>query len=288
LNQADANARSRRFRELINAPEILVMPGVHDPLSAKVFQSLGFKAVQCSSWGIAAANGLPEGGIHSFGDHREAVRKIVQAVDIPANADMEAGYGGPHHVAQVVRELVQIGAAGMNMEDRAWRNSHRDPVRLAPLEYQLEKIAAVVDTRRALGSEFVLNARTDALTVTGADPEQMMAEAIKRANAFRKAGADLLFIWGAPTREQIARLVKEIDGPVAISGHAIKLTVGDLEELGVARVSYGSMSVDMEASAVGRLGKAILEEGSFASVADFMHETDIRGLIYGRVLRTAT
>jgi len=281
VKQADANARSRRFRELIDAPDILVMPGVHDPLSALVFEAQGFQAVQCSSWGIAAAAGIPEGGIHSFGDHREAIRKIVAAVDIPANADMEAGYGGPEHVAHVVRELVQIGAAGMNMEDRAWRNSHREPVRLDPLEYQLDKIAAVADTRRALGSEFVLNARTDALTVTGADPEETMSEAIKRANAFCKAGADLLFVWGAPSRDQIARLVKEIDGPVAISGHAITLTVAELQELGVARVSYGSMSMNMAASAVARLGKAIVNEGSFASVADFMHEFDIRKLIYG-------
>lgn len=281
MTAADANSRSRRFRELIGAPEILVMPGVHDALSAKVFEALGFKAVQCSSWGIAAAAGMPEGGIHSFGDHREAVRKIVQAVDIPANADMEAGYGGPAHVAQVVRELVQIGAAGMNLEDRAWRSSHRDPIRLEPLEYQLEKIAALVDTRRALGSEFVLNARMDALTVTGGDPETMMAEAIKRANAYRKAGADLLFIWGTPSRAQIARAVKEIDGPVAISGHGITLTVAELQELGVARVSYGSQSAAITAGAVAKLGKALLEQGSFASVADLMHEIDIRKLVYG-------
>ena len=275
------NAASRTFRELINAPEILVMPGVHDALSAKVFQAAGFQAVQCSSWGIAAAAALPEGGIHSFGDHREAVRKIVQAVDIPANADMEAGYGGPEHVAQVVRELIQIGAAGMNMEDRAWRWSHHDPVRLIPLEQQLEKIAALLDTRRALGSDFVLNARTDALTVTGADRAEAVEEAIKRATAFRGAGADLLFIWGAPTRDQIARLVKEIDGPVAISGHGISLTVAELQELGVARVSYGSASLNAAAGGVAKLAEALLEDGSAARVGDLLHAVDTRKLIYG-------
>ena len=90
--QADANARSRRFRELIDAPDILVMPGVHDPLSAKVFESLGFKAVQCSSWGIAAAAGIPEGGIHSFGggvgpDGRETRAVNVRCLE---NVDVEA------------------------------------------------------------------------------------------------------------------------------------------------------------------------------------------------------
>ena len=276
-----ANARSRLLRELIRAPEILVMPGVHDALSAKMFELAGFKAVQCSSWGIAAAAGLPEGGIHSFADNREAIRKIVSAVRIPVNADVEDGYGGPRHVARVTRELIQIGAAGMNLEDRAWRASPTEPVTLIPLEAMLEKIAAVMEARRAEGSEFVLNARTDALTVTGTDPARALDEAIKRGNAFAEAGADLIFIWGAPTREQIRHLTREIKAPVAISGHAITLTVSELQELGVARVSYGSASANVAAGAVYRLGRAILEEGSPASVADLASTVDLRHLLYG-------
>lgn len=277
-----SNERSRLLRELIRAPEILVMPGVHDALSAKVFEAAGFRAVQCSSWGIAAAAGLPEGGTHSFADNREAIRKIVQAVDIPANADVEDGYGGPRQVRQVVRELIQIGAAGMNLEDRAWRNAPTDPIRLISLEEMLQKVAAVTETRRALGSEFVLNARTDALTATGADPERALEEAITRGNAFAQAGADLVFIWGAPSREQIRRLTRAIQAPVAISGHAITLSVQELQELGVARVSYGTASVNAAAGAVHRVARAILDDGSPASERALAHEVDVRALIYAR------
>ncbi len=277
---ATPNERSRLLRDLIRAPEILVMPGVHDALSAKVFEAAGFRAVQCSSWGIAAAAGLPEGGIHSFADNREAIRKIVQAVAIPVNADVEGGYGGPRHVRQVVRELIQIGAAGTNLEDRAWRAAPTDPIRLIPLDQMLEKIAAVLEVRQAMGSEFVLNARTDALIVTGADPEQALEEAILRGNAFARAGADMVFIWGAPTREQIQRLTRSIQAPVAISGHAIDLTVQELQELGVARVSYGTASVNVAAGAVYRLARAILDEGSPAAVRDLAHTVDLHRLIY--------
>jgi methylisocitrate lyase len=257
------------------------MPGVHDAISAKVFEAAGFKAVQCSSWGIAAAAGLPEGGIHSWADHREAIRKIVRAVNIPANADVEDGYGGPYHVRQVVRELIQIGAAGTNLEDRAWRASPQQPTRIIPLDDMLEKINAVVETRRQEGSEFFLNARTDALTVSGADPDEMLEEAVRRGNAFAQAGADLVFIWGAPTREQIRSLTTRINAPVAISGHAIKLTVPELQELGVARVSYGSASVNVAAGAVHRLGRAILDQGSPAAVDDLAHAFDARRAILG-------
>lgn len=277
---ATPNERSRLLRDLIRAPEILVMPGVHDALSAKVFEAAGFRAVQCSSWGIAAAAGLPEGGIHSFADNREAIRKIVQAVAIPVNADVEGGYGGPRHVRQVIRELIQIGAAGTNLEDRAWRAAPTDPIRLIPLDQMLEKIAAVLEVRQAMGSEFVLNARTDALIVTGADPDKALEEAIVRGNAFARAGADMVFIWGAPTREQIQRLTRSIQAPVAISGHAIDLTVQELQELGVARVSYGTASVNVAAGAVYRLARALLDEGSPASVRDLAHTVDLHKLIY--------
>lgn len=277
----DANAKSRLLRELVRAPRILVMPGVHDALSAKVFEAAGFRAVQCSSWGIAAAAGLPEGGVHSWADHREAIRKIVQAVDIPANADIEDGYGGPRQVRQVVRELIQIGAAGTNLEDRAWRASPHEPIRLIPLEAMLEKLNAVVETRRQQGSEFFLNARTDALTVTGADPAEALEEAIRRGNAFARAGADLVFVWGAPTAEQIRALTSRIQAPVAISGHGIALTVQELQALGVARVSYGSASANVAAGAVHRLARAILDQGSPAPVDDLAHAVDLRRLIWG-------
>jgi methylisocitrate lyase len=273
------NDRCRRLRALIQAREILVMPGVHDALSARVFEAAGFQAVQCSSWGIAAAAGLPEGGVHSFADNRESVRKIVRAVDIPANADAEAGYGGPRHVSVVARELILVGAAGMNLEDGAFRAAPTDPYTLVAREEMLEKIAAVMAARRALGSDFVLNARTDALLAAGAAPDVALDEAIARGRAYAAAGADLIFVFGARTREQIARLVREIDAPVSISGEGLDLTVRELEALGVARVSFGVASVRAAAGAAQQVARAILDHGSVQPIRALTSAVDVGALV---------
>jgi 2-methylisocitrate lyase-like PEP mutase family enzyme len=272
------NDRCCRLRNLIQARGILIMPGVHDALSARVFEAAGFQAVQCSSWGIAAAAGLPEGGVHSFADNRESIRKIACAVDIPVNADAESGYGGPRHVSEVARELILVGAAGMNLEDAASRAAPAEPLRLIPLDEMLDKIGAVIAAKRALGSDFVLNARTDAL-LTGGDPETALKEAIARGRAFARAGADLIFAYGARTREQIARLVGGIDAPVSISGEGLDLTVRELEALGVARVSFGVASVRAAAGAVAEVARAIRDHGSVQSIRSLTSAVDVGALV---------
>jgi methylisocitrate lyase len=273
------NDRSRRLRALIQARQILVMPGVHDALSAQIFEAAGFPAVQCSSWGIAAAAGLPEGGVHSFADNREAVRRIVRAVSIPVNADAEDGYGGPRHVQEAARELILVGAAGMNLEDRAPRRDPRGPIQTLPEDEMLEKIAAVGRARAALGSDFVLNARTDALLVAGADPVAALEDAVRRGRAYAAAGADLIFCWGARTREQVAALVRGIDHPVAISAETARLTVAELEALGVARVSFGTASVHAAAAATHELAETIRRDGSTRALDERLRSVDIGRLV---------
>src|SRR5947209_13644796 len=109
---AGANQKSQRLRELLRAPEILVMPGAFDTLSALLFESMGFPGIQGTSGGIAAVHGLRDG---TLGLHRtvEAYRAMAAAVEVPLNADGEKGFGGPEQVAETVRRLVEIGIAGM-------------------------------------------------------------------------------------------------------------------------------------------------------------------------------
>jgi 2-methylisocitrate lyase-like PEP mutase family enzyme len=234
---AAANERSRRLRELVLAPEILVMPGAWDPLSAILFERLGFKAVQGGSAAIAAMLGYPDGEVISREQTVEATRALVAAVSVPVNADGERGYGGPQETAATVSAFVEAGAAGMNLEDSvpsdAWRG-------LAPIEQHLEKIAAVMEAKRALDSEFFLNARVDVFAVMSDDPKAALAEAIKRGNAYAEAGGDCIFYLAVTDRETIATLVKEVAAPVSIFGLADTPSVAELQELGVARVSYGS------------------------------------------------
>src|SRR5512134_389677 len=110
-----ANEKSRRLRELVRAPEILVMPGAYDVLSARLFEQMGFKAIQGTSGGIAAVLGYPDGEIMSRSLFLDITGKIAAAVALPVNADGERGYGDEQGVRETVRALVAAGVAGMNL-----------------------------------------------------------------------------------------------------------------------------------------------------------------------------
>ncbi|HEX6768652.1 MAG TPA: isocitrate lyase/PEP mutase family protein, partial [Candidatus Binatia bacterium] len=114
-----ANAKSARLRELVRAPEILVMPGAYDVLSALLFEQMGFKAIQGTSGGIAAALGYPDGEAMSREQFIELSGNFAAAVSVPFNADGERGYGDENGVRDTVRALVARGVAGMNLEDGA-------------------------------------------------------------------------------------------------------------------------------------------------------------------------
>jgi len=275
---AAANEQSRRLRDLVRAPEILVMPGAHDVLSALLFARMGFKAIQCSSSGIAAVLGYPDGEVMGRDRFAEITGQIAAAVEVPVNADGEAGYGGASQIPETIRALVEAGAAGMNLEDGVKEGRGHW---LADLPQQLEKIAAVHDAKRALKSEFFLNARVDALTVMAGDPAGALDEAVKRGNAYAESGADCIFYLNAHTRETIGRLVREVRAPVSVLAGAQTVGVRELQELGVARVSYGSAFTRMAIGAVRRLAQEIQQQGTLALLADALPSNEFRSLVEG-------
>ena len=274
-----ANEKSRRLRELVRAPEILVMPGAHDVLSALLFARMGFKAIQCSSSGIAAVLGYPDGEVLGRDRFAEITGQIAAAVDTPVNADGEAGYGGARQIPETVRALIEAGAAGMNLEDGV--KEGRGQRVLADLPQQLEKIAAVNDAKRALKSEFFLNARVDAMAIITDDPVKALDEAVRRGNAYAESGADCIFYLNAHTREVIGRLVRDVRAPVSVLAGAQTVGVRDLQDLGVARVSYGSAFTRMAIGAVRRLAQEIQQQGTLASLADALPSNEFRSLVEG-------
>ena len=257
---AAANARSRRLRELIRAPKILVMPGAYDVLSARLFESLGFPAMQGTSGGIAGIYGLRDEEL--LGRERTAAiyKEMVAAVSVPVNADGEKGYGGPEEMGETVRQFVAAGVAGMNLEDSDY-HPHGTPMQLLPLDVMLAKIRAVMEAKRALGSEFFLNARVDVFG-TGVTHRDGMAEAIRRGNSYAEAGADCTFIFRPPDAEGIRTLVREIRAPLSILATADSPSVSELEALGVARVSYGTAFTRLAVTAVRRLAGELLRGGN--------------------------
>ncbi len=217
----------------------LVMPGCYDALSARLIEMCGFEALQVSGFALSASMlGLPDVGLISFYEVLMQTRNIVNAVDIPVMADADTGYGNAINVIRTVREFERIGCAGINIEDQVFpkKCGHMEGKRLISEEEMVLKIMAARD---ALSDpDFVINARTDAISIYGIE------EAIRRGNSYAKAGADVIFVEALERIEDIKRIVKEIDAPVSINlfdavtgGRTPLVAIEELREMGVARIS---------------------------------------------------
>jgi 2-methylisocitrate lyase-like PEP mutase family enzyme len=272
---AGANEKSRRLRELIRAPEILVMPGAYDVLSALLFEQMGFKAIQGTSGGIAAAVGYPDGEAISRDRFIELSGSFAAAVSVPFNADGERGYGDENGVRDTVRELIARGVAGMNLEDGAAKGKGG----LVELSEQLRKIKAVMETKRQLGSEFFLNARVDSFHVMPGDPKRALHEAIHRGNAYAEAGGDCIFYLFLHSAETIGTIAKEVQAPISILAGPQSPSVQELQDLGVARVSYGSGFTKAAITAVKRLAQEILEKGTCSQLKEAMQTPELTALV---------
>ena len=254
-----ANTQSRRLRELLHAPEILVMPGAYDVLSARLFEAMGFSAIQGTSGGIAAVHGLFDEELLGRERTAEVYRAMVAGVSAPVNADGEKGYGGPEAMSDTVRAFVAAGAAGMNLEDSDY-HPHGAPMTLVSLERQVEKIHAVMEAKRGLGSEFFLNARVDVLG-TVRDPREGIDEVIRRGNSYAEAGADCIFIFRPGDAATIGTLVREIRAPLSVLAGEDTPSIPELQDLGVARVSYGAALSRHAITAVKQLADVLLDHG---------------------------
>ncbi|MGH7811379.1 MAG: isocitrate lyase/PEP mutase family protein [Candidatus Binatia bacterium] len=275
---AAANAKSRRLRELIVAPEILVMPGAYDVLSALLFQQLGFEAIQCTSGGIAAALGYPDGEVISRDLFVQVTASFAAAVSVPVNADGEKGYGDEEGVKETVRSLVTAGVAGMNLEDSVAKGGSG----LVELSQQLRKIKSVMDTKQELGSEFFLNARVDAFHAILNDPKKALDEAIRRGNAYAEAGGDCIFYLNLHSAAIIDTVAKEVKAPISILAGPQSPSVSELQDLGVARVSYGSGFMKAAISGAKHLAQEILEKGTCSLLKDGMQTPEINALVTKR------
>jgi 2-methylisocitrate lyase-like PEP mutase family enzyme len=221
------------FRELHNG--FFVMPNAWDAGSAVVLADAGFPAIATTSAGIAFSLGkgdhtLPDGApAVSREDMFARVQEITAASAVPVNGDLEDGYGSaPDKVAETITLAREAGLAGGNIEDYDGRE-------LYDVELSVERIVAA---REAAGPDFVLTARTDGQLLR---TPTSLADSIDRANRFREAGADCLYVPGVNDLTAIRTLVQEVDGAlnVVLGLGTSGLTVGDLQEAGVTRISLG-------------------------------------------------
>ena len=239
--------RASVLRAKLQRRKALVVPGCHDALSAKIIESAGFEAVQVSGFGLAGSLlGKPDVGLVDMKDILDITGHIARAVSIPVMADIDTGGGNALNAASLTERLIEMGVAGVNIEDQIFpkRCGHMEGKQVIPAGEMAGKVRAMVDVRRRLGRDIVINARTDSYTVHG------LPEAISRANLYLDSGADLVFLDGIGTRADIERAVREIHGLLSVNlmdgvtGVKTELvSIPELAALGVARVSIPVASI---------------------------------------------
>lgn len=272
--------KTTAFAERHRGPGMIVLPNAWDPGSAVMLARAGFPFVATTSAGISFAQGVADGERLSRSRMLELAGQIAAAVDVPVTADLEAGYGPlPEDVAETVKGAFEAGLVGCNIEDGT-----SDPDRpLIELPLAVERIHAGAEAARATGAPFVLNARTDPYLARVGTPQENLAEAIRRANAYREAGADCLFVPGALGPETIATLVREIQGPVNVlgarGGAAQTLSMAELEALGVRRASLGGSLMLATLALVQRAAAELLERGTVSYTRDALSNADGNALM---------
>ncbi|MGA2771440.1 MAG: isocitrate lyase/PEP mutase family protein [Bryobacteraceae bacterium] len=239
--------RASILRRALERRAGLVVPGCHDALSARIVESAGFEAVQVSGFGVAGSLlGKPDVGLVDMKDVLDITGHIVRAVRIPVMADIDTGGGNAINAASITERLIEMGVAGVNIEDQVFpkRCGHMEGKQVIPAEEMAGKVRAMADARKRLGADIVINARTDSYAVLGIE------EAIRRANLYLDAGADLAFLDGIGTRADIERAVGGIHGLLsvnlmdAVTGVKTELIpIPELAAMGVARVSIPVASI---------------------------------------------
>ena len=271
--------KGARFAQSHLEPGIIVLPNAWDVGSAVMMAEAGFSAIATTSAGIAFALGFPDGQRISRDRMLESVAQIVAAVPVPVTADLEAGYGPrPEDVASTVRGALNVGAVGCNIED----SSGNADSPLFDIELACDRIRAGAEAARSSNVAFVLNARVDPYLGPGLDAANF-TEAVKRANAYRVAGADCLFVLGPMDGETIGRLVREIDGPLNVlgarGGVSSSLSVSDLERLGVKRVSLGGSLATAAFGCVQRALQELHESGTFTYARTALSHSEVNAVM---------
>ena len=255
--------KAEELRKLHGGPRVLVLPNAWDVASARVLEELGFPAIATTSAGVAFALGYPDGQRISREDMLDVVGRFARAVRVPVTADMEAGYGTtPKDMAETAKAIVAAGAVGLNLEDVTGDTESTQ----VETKLQSEKIRAIRDTSAALGVPLVINARTDVYLMPIGPEATRFDRTVERLRAYRAAGADCLFAPGVSDRGLIEKLVKAVAAPLNILVTPGCPSIPELETLGVRRASIGSGVMRSTLGLVRRIGKELLEKGTYSTV----------------------
>lgn len=249
------------LRHLLEQPETLLAPGCFDALSARIVEAGGHEAVFCGGFSVAASRlGLPDVGLLSYGEMADQVSVVSSATSLPVIADADTGYGNPINAQRSVLGFARAGASCVMIEDQEWPKQcgHTDGKRVVDRDEAVARVRAAVDVRNHHGLDVLVMARTDAAAAVGFD------EALRRADAFAAAGADLTFLEAPRSVDEMARYCAEVPGHKVANlvedGRTPWLSPAELAEVGYAMALY-PVSLLLHGAGAMRAASAALRDG---------------------------
>ena len=255
--------KAEALRAMHDRTRILVLVNAWDAMSARVIEEAGARAIATSSATMAQALGYPDGEAAPRGEIVAAIARIARAVDAPVTADIESGFGAtPADVGETIRMVIDAGALGVNLEDAI----HERRGELYDLPQALDRLNAAREAAAKAGVPIVINARTDVFLLGVGPKEGRLDLAISRANAFREAGADCLFVPGVRDGQRIGEMAKRLNGPLNILAGPGAPPVAELERMGVARVSVGSWPGLVAMTNARKAGRELLGAGTYTFI----------------------
>ncbi len=249
------------LRTRLRAKELLVAPGVFDGISARIADQMGFEALYMTGYGTVASHlGLPDAGIATYSDMVGRVAAIAHGTATPLIADGDTGYGGLLNVQYTVRGYEAAGAVAIQLEDQEFpkKCGHMLGRRVVAVEDMVDKVKVAVASRES--SDFLIIARTDARTTLGLD------EALRRAEAYAKAGADILFVESPESVEEMRTIGRSFDKPLMANmvegGRTPILDRKTLEEIGYSIAIFPALGFLAAGEALRQAYRQLKEKGS--------------------------
>jgi methylisocitrate lyase len=257
---------SARFRQLMQAAEILKMPGAHDGLAAQVARNVGFDALYLSGAAYTASRGLPDLGIIYSDEVAWRARDLIRSTNLPVLVDIDTGFGGVLNAARTAREMVEAGVAAVQIEDQELpkKCGHLNGKKLVTAEEMAQKIRAIKEAAPTL----IVIARTDAKASEGIDA------AIERANLYVQSGADGIFPEALINEEEFRQFREKVDAPLLANmtefGKTPYFTASQFESWGYQMVIFPVTSLRVAAKAYQKVFEEIFEKGTQKDSLDQM------------------
>lgn len=265
--------KSSLLRRYILDDEILILPVAHDALCARIAEQTGFKAIFTAGYSNSAAYlGKPDVSLMTLTEMVDCASRIADATNLPVFADGDTGHGNVTNVIRTIKLFEKAGVAGVFIEDQASpkRCGHMSGKQVIPADEMAAKIKAALDARS--DPDFVVMARTDALSVNGIE------DALDRASLYREAGADMIFVEAPESVEHMRRITSQVDAPTMANmvpgGKTPILPASELQDIGYAAVACPTACTYAIAKTVRDLFKELIQTGTTAGFDDRMIRFD--------------